>query len=134
MVGTHLLPGLEPLGVPKAFEGLVIPFKFNSFEDIDSEIVKKKAKECAAIVMEPCRESLPNKEYLNEIKRIAKNNCVLIFDEITSGWRSNTGGIHMNLGISHPDMAVFENDSKRFCDGSNNRKKKYEKCYKNIYQ
>ena len=57
--------------------------------------------------MEPCRESLPNKEYLNEIKRIAKkNNCVLIFDEITSGWRSNTGGIHMNLGI-YPDMAVF---------------------------
>ena len=105
-LNTHLLPGLEPLGVPKAFEGLVIPFKFNSFEDID-RIVKKNAKDCAAIVMEPCRESLPNKEYLNEIKRIAKkNNCVLIFDEITSGWRSNTGGIHMNLGI-YPDMAVF---------------------------
>lgn len=105
-LNTHLLPGLEPLGVPKAFEGLVIPFKFNSFEDVE-KIVKKNAKDCAAIVMEPCRESLPHKEYLKEIKRIAKkNNCVLIFDEITSGWRSNTGGIHMNLDV-YPDMAVF---------------------------
>ena len=57
--------------------------------------------------MEPCRESLPHRGYLKEIKRIAKkNNCVLIFDEITSGWRENTGGIHMKLGV-YPDMAVF---------------------------
>tara|TARA_Y100000590_G_scaffold213372_1_gene241814 strand:- start:78483 stop:79814 length:1332 start_codon:yes stop_codon:yes gene_type:complete len=105
-LNSHLLPGLEPLGVPKGLQGLVIPFKFNDFDDIKS-IVKKNAKNCAAIVMEPCRESLPKKGYLKEIKRIAKKeNCVLIFDEITSGWRSNTGGIHMKLGV-YPDIAVF---------------------------
>ena len=105
-LNLHLLPGLEPLGVPKAFKDLVVPFKFNDFDDIE-RIIKKNAKSSAAIVMEPCRESLPKKGYLKEIKTIAKKeNCVLIFDEITSGWRSNTGGIHMKLGV-HPDMAVF---------------------------
>ena len=105
-LNSHLLPGLEPLGVPKGLQGLVIPFKFNDYDDLE-KIVNKQAKHCAAIVMEPCRESLPQIKYLKEIKKIAKkNNCVLIFDEITSGWRANTGGIHMKLGV-HPDMAVF---------------------------
>ena len=31
---------------------------------------------------------------------------MLIFDEITSGWRSHFGGIHLRLGVN-PDVAVF---------------------------
>lgn len=105
-LNQHLLPGLEPLGVPKSLKGSVIPFRFNNFEDLE-KIIKKKAKYCAAIVMEPCRENLPSKDYLIELKKVAKkNNTVLIFDEITSGWRVDTCGIHMNLGV-YPDMAVF---------------------------
>ena len=105
-LNTHLLPGLEPLGVPKALKGSVIPFKFNDFDDLE-KVVKKNVKNCAAIVMEPCRETMPSKSYLKELKSIAKkNNSLLIFDEITSGWRIDTCGIHMNLGI-YPDMAIF---------------------------
>ncbi len=105
-LNTHLLKGLEPLGVPKALKGTMIPFKFNDYDDLE-KIVKKNAKNCAAIVMEPCREKLPDIKYLKEIKKIAKkNNCLLIFDEITSGFRLGTSGIHMNLGI-YPDMAIF---------------------------
>tara|TARA_B100001250_G_scaffold401979_1_gene414515 strand:+ start:3399 stop:4730 length:1332 start_codon:yes stop_codon:yes gene_type:complete len=105
-LNTHLLTGLEPLGVPKALKNMVIPFKFNDKNDLE-KVVKKNAKNCAAIVMEPCREKVPSITYLKEIKKIAKkNNCVLIFDEITSGWRVNTSGIHMDLKV-YPDMAVF---------------------------
>ena len=83
-----------------------IPFKFNDKNDLE-KVVKKNAKNCAAIVMEHCREKVPSITYLKEIKKIAKkNNCVLIFDEITSGWRVNTSGIHMDLKV-YPDMAVF---------------------------
>ena len=74
-LNSHLLPGLEPLGVPKGLKGLVIPFKFNDFDDLE-KIVNKHAKNCAAIVMEPCRESLPHRGYLKEIKRIAKKIIV----------------------------------------------------------
>ena len=40
------------------------------------------------------------KEFANEI------GAVLIFDEITSGFRMCAGGIHLNYGIN-PDIAVF---------------------------
>ena len=103
---THLLPGLDPLGVPKGLKGSTIPFMFNDWKDLKN-IVKKRAKECAAIVLEPCRESFPDKKYLKELKSIAKKNkCVLIFDEITSGWRINTGGAHQKLGVN-PDIVVY---------------------------
>ena len=105
-LNEHLLPGLEPLGVPKGLSGSVIPFRFNDWKDLE-RVVKKNAKKCAAIVLEPCREKFPDKEYLQEIRKIAnKNNCVLIFDEITSGWRINTGGAHQKFKVN-PDIVVY---------------------------
>ncbi len=105
-LNSHLLPGLEPIGVPKSLKDTVIPFRFNNYEDLE-KIIKKKAKYCAAIVMEPCRESYPEKNFLDEIVKIAKkNNTLVIFDEITSGWRVDTCGVHMKLGV-YPDIAVF---------------------------
>ena len=103
---THLLPGLNPLGVPKGLTGTLIPFRFNNWEDLEKK-VKKFAPKCAAIVMEPCRESLPDKEFINEIKRISKkNNCVLIFDEITSGFRLNSSGAYKQIKVI-PDIVVY---------------------------
>ena len=41
------------------------------------------------------------------LKKIAKkNNAVLMFDEITSGYRLNTGGAHKVLKID-PDMVIY---------------------------
>ena len=31
----------------------------------------------------------------------------LIFDEVTSGFRVNCGGVHLTYGV-HPDMAILE--------------------------
>jgi len=102
----QLLPGLEPLGVPKNLKDTIIPFRFNNRADIKN-VIKKNVKKCAAIIMEPCREGFPEKNYLKEIKKIAKkNNCLLIFDEITSGWRLNSGGIHKILKVD-PDIVVY---------------------------
>ena len=103
---SHLLPGLEPLGVPRGLENTVIPFKFNDNYDLN-KVVKKNARKCAAIVIEPCRETFPKKKYLSELRKIAsQNKCVLIFDEITSGWRINTGGAHQKFKIN-PDIVVY---------------------------
>ena len=103
---SHLLPGLNPLGVPKGLTGTLIPFRFNNWEDLEKK-VKKNASQCAAIVMEPCRESLPQKEYIKEIKKISqKHNCVLIFDEITSGFRLNSSGAYKFINIT-PDIVVY---------------------------
>ena len=76
----HLLPGIKPKGVPKYLNNSVIPFRFNNWDDLRS-IVKKQARKCAAIVIEPARENFPKKKYINELRRIAsKYNTVLIFD------------------------------------------------------
>ena len=39
----HLLPGLEPIGVPKELTGSVIPFRFNNYDDLKN-IVEKMQK------------------------------------------------------------------------------------------
>ncbi len=102
----QLLPGLEPLGVPKGLKNTIIPFRFNNWEDFD-KIIKKNIKVSAAIIIEPCREGFPDKKYLLELKKIAKkSNAVLIFDEITSGWRINPGGAHKLINVD-PDLVVY---------------------------
>ena len=101
-----MLPGLKPLGVPKGLRGTVIPFRFNNWTDFD-KIIKRNIKDAAAIVIEPCREGFPEKKYMLALKKIAKkNNAVLMFDEITSGYRLNTGGAHKILKID-PDMVIY---------------------------
>ena len=102
----HLLPGISPKGIPKNLRDSVIPFKFNDYNDLE-KIVKKSAKKCAAIIIEPAREKIVEKKFLIELKKIAKkNNCLLIFDEITSGWRVVEAGIHRKLKIN-PDIVVY---------------------------
>jgi glutamate-1-semialdehyde aminotransferase len=105
-LNQQLLSGLSSTGVPNSLSGSSIPFFYN---DIDSfkEIVKNHKKDLAAVMMEPVRGSLPNDDFLSEIREITKkNNIVLIFDEVTSGFRINSGGAHLTFNID-PDMAVF---------------------------
>ena len=102
----HLLPGLEPNGVPNALAGTTLPFRYNKIEELDA-IFAEHPGEIAAVVMEPVRHDLPDDGFLENVKASVKNaGAVLIFDEITAGWRFHTGGIHMTLGVE-PDIAVF---------------------------
>lgn len=102
----HLLPGLEPAGVPRALKGTAIPFQYNQPQALD-DIVKEHGESIAAIVMEPVRHSDPAPGFLEHIRATASRiGAVLIFDEVTSGWRMNVGGIHLLYKVE-PDVAVF---------------------------
>tara|TARA_B100001059_G_C17829413_1_gene583576 strand:+ start:1452 stop:2747 length:1296 start_codon:yes stop_codon:yes gene_type:complete len=99
----HLLPGLEPLGVPKKLANTVIPFTYNNVD----EFKKLNKKNLAAIIIEGSRYFYPSKKFINEIKNSCKKNDIcLIVDEITSGWRSTIGGIYNKLKIE-PDIVVY---------------------------
>jgi len=103
---THLLPGLEPAGVPRVLSGTALPFHYNQIGELEN-IVSKHGADLAAVVMEPVRFHEPQPGFLESVREIAhKTGAVLIFDEVTSGWRMNTGGIHLLYGVS-PDIAVF---------------------------
>jgi glutamate-1-semialdehyde 2,1-aminomutase len=102
----QLMPGLEPAGVPKGLKGSAIPFNANDYDDLLSKI-KGKESSIAAIIVEPARGEEPNPDYLKKLKDISREiGCVLIFDEITSGFRACSGGIHRKYGVN-PDIAVF---------------------------
>ena len=100
----HLLPGLEPNGVPKCLEGTVLPFEFNNLKQLESIV---QNHELAAIKMEVQRNDPPNEIFLKRIRNICnQKGIVLIFDECTSGFRETYGGIHKKFNIE-PDMAMF---------------------------
>lgn len=102
----HLLPGLQPAGVPRGLAGTAFPFSYGRFDELE-KIVSTHRQELAAIVMEPVRNYEPRGDFLQKIRGIAtKIGAVLIFDEVTSGWRLNTGGVHLLYDVT-PDIAVF---------------------------
>ncbi|MSU46109.1 MAG: aminotransferase class III-fold pyridoxal phosphate-dependent enzyme [Lacunisphaera sp.] len=102
----HLLSGLDPGGVPRALRGSSLPFRYNQIAELE-KIVAAHRSELAAIVMEPRRYDAPQDGFLEKIRALAdETGAVLVFDEITAGWRSNHGGIHLTLGVA-PDLAVF---------------------------
>ena len=102
----HLLPGLDPTGVPRGLKNTVIPFNYNDTKGY-LQLLKKHEGKVAAVVMEPIRNIYPEGDFLNIIRETTKtSNIVLVIDEITSGWRLNLGGAHLKLGIE-PDISVF---------------------------
>lgn len=102
----HLLPGLNPLGVPSTLRGTVVPFGFNKIEEFRA-LAAREGHRLAAIVMEPVRSDMPVPGFLEEVRAAATQlGGVLIFDEVTAGFRIAAGGSHLALGIE-PDIAVF---------------------------
>lgn len=102
----HLLPGLEPAGVPASLRGTTVAFSENSREEFDA-IIDRHGDDLACVVMEPMRSRMPAPGFLEYVKQKA-NACgaLLIFDEITIGWRLCFGGAHLKTGVT-PDMAIF---------------------------
>ena len=100
----HLLPGLDPLGVPKNLRETIYPFTYNHIEELEALIDKYPI---GVIKMEVSRNERPKDNFLQKVRQIAtKNNIVLIFDECTSGFRESLGGLHKNYDVE-PDMAIF---------------------------
>ena len=101
---NHLLPGLEPNGVPASLNGSIVPFEYNDIAALKKII---ESGDVGVIKMEVVRTSDPDDGFLNEVRSLAtKNGIVLIFDECTSGFRETYGGIHKKYGVE-PDVAVF---------------------------
>ncbi len=105
-LGEHLLPGLEPAGVPRGLAGTVWPFAYNDIDRLRA-IAGEHGRHLAAVVMEPTRSIDPAPGFLESVRQLCDRcGAVLVFDEITSGWRLGLGGAHLGYGVD-PDVAVF---------------------------
>ena len=100
----HLLPGLEPNGVPENLRGSVLTFNYNRIDELEALI---STNELGAIMMEVSRNFGPEDDFLQKVRDLAtKHGIVLMFDECTSGFRQTFGGLHKMYGVE-PDMAMF---------------------------
>jgi len=100
----HLLPGLNPAGVPKNLTDTVFPFTYNKFDELEILVQKH---DIGIIKMEVSRNLGPQDDFLLKVRKLASDRgIVLIFDECTSGFRETFGGLHKKYGVV-PDMAMF---------------------------
>ena len=102
----HLLPGIDPVGVPRGLEGTAVPFPYGDLEAL-AALLDRHAGEVACVFMEPMRSEEPPAGYLQAVKELAhRHGALLVFDEVSSGFRVALGGAQEYAGVT-PDMAVF---------------------------
>lgn len=100
----HLLPGLEPAGVPRSLGASTFPFMYNDFARLEELVA---TKDIGVIKMEVYRNVEPQDDFLRKVRALASaKGIVLVFDECTSGFRETFGGLYKKYGVE-PDMAVY---------------------------
>ena len=101
----HLIRGIGAEGVLKDLKNSVLQFSYNNFNSLENII--RNNKDISAVIMEVKRNNEPKNNFLNKVRDITKkNNINLIFDECTSGFRSNLGGLHLQYNVT-PDLCLF---------------------------
>jgi glutamate-1-semialdehyde 2,1-aminomutase/spore coat polysaccharide biosynthesis protein SpsF len=94
-------------GIPKRMKELVISLKYNDI-DMLKEILSKHEKEgIAGLIMEPVGAIPPENNFLEEVRKITRENkVILIFDELFTGFRWSMGGAQEYFNVI-PDLACF---------------------------
>ncbi len=94
------------IGVPNKIKSLTKSFKYNDINSLE-KILKKEPKNFAAVIMEPVYNIEPKNKFLEKVKKITKKyGCVLVFDEIVTGFRVHLKGAQHYYGVT-PDISCF---------------------------
>ena len=105
-LNQHLRPGISSKGVPAVLAGTSVPFEYNNLDSL-SRTLKQYRDQVACIIMEPTRFKHPEGGFLEGVRQLAdEHKCVLIFDEVITGFRMATGGAQEYYGVT-PDLATF---------------------------
>ena len=100
----HLIEGINVKGTPNSFVNTSFPFKYNDLDGLKKLISNKKI---GVIIMEVKRYIEPKNDFLKKVRDLCdKKNIILIFDECTTGFRENYGGLHQNYKV-YPDIAMY---------------------------
>ncbi len=105
---THGVP--NSAGVPEEYVKYTYQVPYNDVESLSS-LLEKKREEIAAMILEPVMGNssliLPEENYLREVRKITKENDVLlIFDEVITGFRLSEGGAQQYYGVK-PDLTTL---------------------------
>ena len=106
--GAASVPASEGVLEDAALHTAVVPF--NDPASLERSVERTRLT-TACVIIEPVLANiglaLPEKGYLNEVRKITEqNDVVLIFDEVVTGFRLALGGAGEFFGIK-PDIATF---------------------------
>ncbi|HKU48457.1 MAG TPA: glutamate-1-semialdehyde 2,1-aminomutase, partial [Nitrososphaera sp.] len=106
--GAASVPASEGVLEEAASHTLVAPYNDPSTLE---RMIEKNRSDLACVIMEPVLANiglaLPEKGYLNEVRKITEQHDVLlIFDEVVTGFRLALGGAGEFFGVK-PDIATF---------------------------
>lgn len=94
------------IGVPKSVSNLTLTFEYNNI-DLLEKIFNENPDQIAGVIMEPVNFYEPRDNFLDKVKEIThKNDAILIFDEVITGFRMSLGGAQSVYDIK-PDLACF---------------------------
>ena len=104
-LNQHLFPNLNTKGVPKIFSNLIYSIEYGDIKSF-LQIIKNDIQ-IGTVIMEISRNKKIDLNFLKIIRReTVKKGITLIFDECTSGFRENFGGLHKKINI-FPDLVTF---------------------------
>lgn len=93
-------------GVPKLTQQLTHSFNYNDIESLH-KLFSERVDQFAAVIMEPMNVAEPKNGFLEEVKELThKNNALLVFDEMVTGFRFSKGGAQELFGVT-PDLGTF---------------------------
>ena len=94
-------------GVTQETKSKTKHFRYNNIEDLKETISKYKNDGIACVIMEAVATEEPKEGYLQAVRDICtKENIVLIFDEVVSGFRFHPKGAQFLYGVT-PDLSTF---------------------------
>ena len=103
-LNEHLLTGLKTEGIPKDYAGLTRPFSYGDFVGFNKSI---ECSEVGTVIMEVARNKELNQPFLQYVRdKTASKEINLIFDECSSGFRKNFGGLYKDLDF-FPDAVMY---------------------------
>ncbi len=107
-VSTFGLP--DSPGIPKELAALTYSCPYNDVEAL-SEVINEVSDDLAAIIVEPIAGNMGfipgNPSFLNALRELCDaHGCILIFDEVMSGFRVNLGGAQAIYKIQ-PDLTAL---------------------------
>jgi glutamate-1-semialdehyde aminotransferase len=93
-------------GVPKAVAQLTAAFEYNNIDSL-KRILEHNRKRVAAVILEPIGVVEPEGNFLQQLRELcSREGCLLIFDEVLTGFRLARGGAQEYFGVV-PDLACF---------------------------
>ena len=94
-------------GVTQGSKDKTKNFKYNNIESLKDTISLYKENGIACVIMEPAATEEPNEGYLQAVRDLCtKEDIVLIFDEVVSGFRFHPKGAQYLYGVT-PDLSTF---------------------------